>query len=228
MVFPALARQSHNVLSSQAHTPKAITKCMGIAPESRWTSPTRMLGTSASVLSLIASRKRLRHGNRNENVSKHVVSKGSVQPDAVNTVRVSVLGKGDRVPSGQVVAALEALEKTAATISPTHVEGKFELVFTSTLAGVPFIDGYMPNREVISFDYQKVRQMELDIETLPFLPSMQVIGEECNFDQDTKTISYRIRGKDKISTWNVFYADPEVFAARSNVTGLNIVRRIVE
>merc|ERR1711920_1214944 len=100
-----------------------------------------------------------------------------------------------------------------------------ELVFSSAIAWVPFVGGYMPNREIIHFRFEGARQMELLVDTLPFVPRMSIIGEDCAYDSATATISYRVRGKTASSTWRVLYADGEVLAAVSSVTGLNVARR---
>mmetsp|Transcript_122349 Transcript_122349/g.307681 ORF Transcript_122349/g.307681 Transcript_122349/m.307681 type:complete len:177 (-) Transcript_122349:122-652(-) len=167
---------------------------------------------------------------------------GDTYGDAADMVRQAANGKEAGIGPKDVIAAIEALDdSTSASASGGDVggssnrgrcvlrgdvEGTHELVFSSALAGVPLLEGYMPTREVMSFSFGTGGLMQLEVETLPFLPSIQIVGEDCTFNDHTATISYRIRGKSETSTWRVVYADGEVLAAVSSVTGLNIARRV--
>ena len=71
------------------------------------------------------------------------------------------------------------------------------------------------------------RRMELSIETLPLLPRMRVLGEELEWDEVAQTLTYTV-GKKPPSTWRILFVDRErgVIAARSSVTGLNVIHRV--
>mmetsp|Transcript_22366 Transcript_22366/g.26944 ORF Transcript_22366/g.26944 Transcript_22366/m.26944 type:complete len:106 (+) Transcript_22366:1-318(+) len=97
------------------------------------------------------------------------------------------------------------------------------------------LNGYMPNREIITFDFAKEKQqMSLIVETLPFLPTIDIYGDDLQWDEATSTIEYTVRRKhnnsstesNKKSTWKILYADQDIVAAKSSVTGLNVIRRI--
>ena len=70
--------------------------------------------------------------------------------------------------------------------------------------------------------------MSLAVETLPFIPSINIYGDELTWDADGSTLSYRIRSDQPkpLSTWRILYADAELVAARSSVTGLNVIKRV--
>ena len=52
-------------------------------------------------------------------------------------------------------------------ISAADLQGhRWELIFSSAAAKLPLLDGYMPNREVLTWDLERSR-LELEIETLP-------------------------------------------------------------
>ena len=76
------------------------------------------------------------------------------------------------VPASEVVAALELLERSPIrTAAAADLSGQHELIFSSAIANFPIVRGYMPNKEVITFDLD-ARQLTLLIATLPFLPEM--------------------------------------------------------
>ena len=76
------------------------------------------------------------------------------------------------VPASEVVAALELLERSPIrTAAAADLSGQHELIFSSAIANFPIVQGYMPNKEVITFDLD-ARQLTLLIATLPFLPEM--------------------------------------------------------
>ena len=128
---------------------------------------------------------------------------------------------------GQTAAAvLEALDalRSARPCPPTAASfrGTWELVFTSSIAAVPFLGGYMPNREILVWDLDR-GVLDLEIETLPPLPKIAITGERLSFS-DSQLI-YTVGDKPP-STWDVFHADGDVICADSSVTGANVIRRI--
>jgi hypothetical protein len=113
-----------------------------------------------------------------------------------------------------------------------YVAGTFELIFSSAVAQLPvvgsWLDGYLPNKETIQFDFEKGK-MTLNVDTLPFLPTLTIVGEDLTWQEDessSSTLSYKIQGKDKTSYWKILYADETVVVGKSSVTGLNVIRRI--
>jgi len=116
----------------------------------------------------------------------------------------------------------------------TALDGTFELIFSSAVANLPILGnlcgGYMPNKEIITFDLEK-KQMSLVVELLPFLPSIDIFGESLALDKDGATLEYVVQGNEQKppSQWKILYCDVsgEIIAARSSVTGLNVIRRIV-
>ena len=85
----------------------------------------------------------------------------------------------------------------------------------------------MPNRELLTWDLQ-ARQLQLQIETLPLLPRIRVVGEDLVFDAAAQTLTYRVGDKPP-SEWQLLMFDDAsggVLAARSSVTGLNVIRRL--
>ena len=113
----------------------------------------------------------------------------------------------------------------------------------------------MPTRETMDWDLE-AGEMRLAIETLPFLPTIDVKGTGLAFDAETATFRYQITKtetgpdgeqvevKKPESTWRVLYADDALFAADSskvstcgrragrsgglttNQTGLCLVKRL--
>ena len=132
------------------------------------------------------------------------------------------------VAAAQVLRVLEAVERRTLglPITEADLDGHFELIFASAAARLPLLDGYMPNREFLAWDFAAGR-LDLEIETLPFLPTIKVVGEGLTWDAATQTLSYTV-GKKPPSTWSILFMDDQagVVAARSSVTGLNLIRRL--
>jgi len=183
-----------------------------------------LAGVALSVLAPALTRARQRRRPSIRLAAQN--ARAGSSPEEV--VRMASLGASEGLKTKEVLAAMESLEEAPRPAKQAVVEGTYELVFTSALAGVPFLDGFMPTREILTFDFEQKREMSLVVETLPFLPPVTVIGEKCSFDEAAGLIKYTVKGKDKESVWRVIYADEDVLAARSNVTGLNIARRIRE
>jgi hypothetical protein len=155
------------------------------------------------------------------------------------------------IPAQQVIETLESLDTTTSTNNDDndnsmsrmmvlshqqdYVAGTFELIFSSAVAQLPvvgsWLDGYLPNKETIQFDFEQGK-MTLNVETLPFLPPLTIVGEDLTWQKEeglsSSTLSYKIQGKDTTSYWKILYADETVVAGKSSVTGLNVIRRIVE
>mmetsp|Transcript_22612 Transcript_22612/g.33472 ORF Transcript_22612/g.33472 Transcript_22612/m.33472 type:complete len:236 (-) Transcript_22612:92-799(-) len=144
------------------------------------------------------------------------------------------------ISSKDIILLLEDLAHQKSTVSQTAtqsfidrnlVEGKFELVFSSAVAGIPFfgkiLDGYMPNREIITFDFDS-KEMSLVVELLPFLPTIDIYGTGLKWAEENAVLEYTVKGKEKASPsqWDILFADDDVVAARSSVTGLNVIRRL--
>ena len=113
-------------------------------------------------------------------------------------------------------------------VEQKFVSGTFDLIFSSAVADLPIIggllDGYLPNRETIIFDFD-AGIMSLEVEILPFLPTIDILGENLSWDESLSTLSYNIKGKSSTSQWNILYSDEEVLAAKSSVTGLNVIKK---
>ena len=132
-------------------------------------------------------------------------------------------------PASSVLSALEEVESCPLGLPVVRgdlVGHQWELIFSSAAANVPFIDGYMPNREVLTWDLDANR-LELEIETLPLIPKISVVGEQLELDEGAQMLSYAVGQKPK-STWQLLFFEPTegVIAARSSKTGLNVIRRI--
>eukprot|EP00293_Proteomonas_sulcata_P008149 CAMPEP_0184307054 /NCGR_PEP_ID=MMETSP1049-20130417/15896_1 /TAXON_ID=77928 /ORGANISM="Proteomonas sulcata, Strain CCMP704" /LENGTH=142 /DNA_ID=CAMNT_0026619449 /DNA_START=194 /DNA_END=619 /DNA_ORIENTATION=+ len=120
-----------------------------------------------------------------------------------------------------VLSALENLEKEAPSvgkISDGDLAGEYELVFSSALVKIPIINGFMPNKEIITFDLE-LKRLSLVIETLPFLPAITIIGQDLQWDPEASRLTYKIQPKANSkprppSTWTVFYADEGVTSQR--------------
>jgi len=153
---------------------------------------------------------------------------------AADAVRKAGMEGGSSGLSGaEVLSALVALETSVQNreggLSPldaARVQGRYELIFSGWLANVPILDGYMPTRETLEFSFGSSGEMNLEVETLPFLPSIKIVGEDCALDAAAGRVSYTIRGKSERSTWTILFVDDDILAARSSVTGLNIARRL--
>jgi hypothetical protein len=158
-------------------------------------------------------------------------STSEIDPSAVReTLKACVLDRS--VGSEALVQLLESLERRSIDferISQGYVNGTFELIFSSAVAQLPIVgnmlDGYLPNKETIVFDFD-AGVMSLTVETLPFLPKIDIIGEGLDWDTQATTLSYIIQGKDKKSQWKILYADESIVAGKSSVTGLNVIRRL--
>ena len=74
------------------------------------------------------------------------------------------------------------------------------------------------------------RKLILQIELLPLLPTVDIVGNDLEWDGAMCTLTYQVKEGRMPSVWSVFYLDEAagVLAARSSVTGLNIIRRIQE
>lgn len=184
----------------------------------------------ASVFVAAFHGRRSRRRSTRNRVELHAAPQSSQDREVV---RRAGLEGSDSFPAAEVLEALTQMEAAAQvagggqeSIQEGMVEGRYVLVFSSVLIGIPFVDGFMPNREVLEFAFGPAGCMSLKVETLPFLPSLDIVGEDCAFDAASRTVSYRIRGKTETSIWSIIYVDKDVIAARSNVTGLNIARRL--
>ena len=130
-----------------------------------------------------------------------------------------------------VLLDLECSRVVAGSLEVSEISGVYELVFSSAVAELPLVGGllkgYLPNKELITFDFE-TSLMSLAVETLPFIPSINIYGDELTWDADGSTLSYRIRSNQPkpLSTWTILYADAELVAARSSVTGLNVIKRV--
>ena len=62
---------------------------------------------------------------------------------------------------------------------------------------------------------------------LRFLPRISIVGEGLAFDEAAQTLTYAIKDKPP-SQWRLLYLDRAagVMAARSSVTGLNVIKRV--
>jgi len=125
-----------------------------------------------------------------------------------------------------VAAESSGVAAVGVAATPADLGGTWELVFSSAAAKLPFVDGYMPNRELLEWDVS-CGQLRLTIETLPFLPPVRVTGEALQWDGAAQTLRYTVGQKPR-SEWRLLLLDREygVIAARSSVTGLNIIRRL--
>ena len=155
--------------------------------------------------------------------------KGDTPPADVEVLRRAA--QGERAPGAPSVPEVaEAMARLAeggpsAPVPRELVEGRFELVYSTLLRKLPLVDwGYMPTKEIMDWDLE-AEEMRLAIETLPFVPELNVLGAGLRYDETTSTLSYRVKEKPE-STWRVFYADAGLFAADSSKTGLCLVRRL--
>ena len=123
-----------------------------------------------------------------------------------------------------VVAALAVL-RAERPRPPTRDSfgGTWELVWNDKLAKVPVINGYMPNRETLTWDLD-AGLLDLRVKTLPFLPEIKIRGENLSYDDGV--LKYTVGDKKPPSTWDVFHAADGVVCAESSATGLNVIRRI--
>lgn len=137
------------------------------------------------------------------------------------------------VPPEDIISLLKRLDKDkqkgfGLKIEKKNVEGEFELIFSSAVADLPLIGGlvkgYMPNKELITFDFAE-KQMSLIVQTLPFVPSIDIFGDNLTWKEEG-ALEYTVRGKDSASRWDILYADETICAAKSSVTGFNVIKRI--
>ena len=123
-----------------------------------------------------------------------------------------------------VVAALAVL-RAERPRPPTRESfgGVWELVWNDKLAKVPVVNGYMPNRETLTWDLD-AGVLDLSVETLPFLPEVKIRGDGLTYSDGVLT--YTVGDKKPPSMWDVFHAADGVVCAESSATGLNVIRRI--
>ena len=148
------------------------------------------------------------------------------------------------VPAAAVLGALEKLEAasqraaeagqpqqwdTAVLFGSAEAPTCWELVFSSSVADLPLLGGllggYFPIRETLRWDLGRAA-LDLEIELLPFAPCLKVEGTDLTWDEAKGQLSYRVNEKPP-STWTLVFVDEAagVIAARSSVTGLNIIQR---
>ena len=152
-------------------------------------------------------------------------------PPAADVEVLRRAAQGERAPGAPSVPEVAEAMGRLAVAGPTApvprglVEGRFELVYSTLLRQLPLVDwGYMPTREVMDWDLEG-GEMRLSIETLPFLPQLDVLGKGLRYDEARSTLTYRVKEKPE-SSWRVFYADDGLFAAESSKTGLCLVKRL--
>ena len=148
-------------------------------------------------------------------------SKGDDVSGAINVI--NACARDRRAKPDDVVAALEVL-RAERPRPPTRDSfgGTWELVWNDKLAKVPVVNGYMPNRETLTWDLD-AGVLDLRVETLPFLPEIKIRGENLTYADGILT--YTVGDKNP-STWDVFHADGDVVCAVSSATGVNVIRRI--
>jgi len=185
----------------------------------------------------LRSMQRIRTTDRGTTVAA-ATKEDSVSHDELNldVLYNCVRGSGiQKSSSSDVIEFLRRLEEDRDGLQETNeipkefISGTFELIFSSSVSNLPLgigtlLDGYMPNKETIVFDLEAGR-MSLSVETLPFLPSIDIVGEKLSWEGSTNTLQYTVQGKDTISEWNIIYADDTVVAGKSSVTGYNVLRR---
>lgn len=162
-------------------------------------------------------------------------------PDDAAAAAADVVRACARERTGSAADVLSALGKLEARrVGPPADASLFgsadggvaawELVFASAVADLPLVggllNGYLPNRETLRWDLAGER-LDLEIELLPLAPCVQVEGSGLRWDSEAQTLTYAVKERPP-STWTVLYADPDagVLAARSSVTGLNIIKRV--
>ena len=128
-------------------------------------------------------------------------------------------------PAADVLTALKEVEinfRPAPQILPANGSSSSP----TAAAKLPLIDGYMPNKEVLNWDLEN-RQLDLEIETFKLLPNIKVVGKELSWDERAQTLTYTVEKKQP-SKWTLNFLDREngVIAARSSVTGLNVIQRL--
>jgi len=149
----------------------------------------------------------------------------AITSDAVETsiACINACARDRSAKPDDVVAALAVL-RAERPRPPTRDSfgGTWELVWNDKLAKVPVVNGYMPNRETLTWDLER-GELDLRVETLPFLPEIKIRGENLTYDDGA--LKYTVGDKPP-STWDVFHAADGVVCAESSATGLNVIRRI--
>ena len=149
----------------------------------------------------------------------------AVNSDAVDTAIacINACARDRSQKPDDVVAALEVLRaKRPRPPTRESFSGVWELVWNDKLAKVPVVNGYMPNRETLTWDLD-AGLLDLRVETLPFLPEIKIRGENLTYEDG---VLYYTVGDKPPSTWDVFHAADGVVCAESSATGLNVIRRI--
>mmetsp|Transcript_37795 Transcript_37795/g.52483 ORF Transcript_37795/g.52483 Transcript_37795/m.52483 type:complete len:209 (+) Transcript_37795:132-758(+) len=139
--------------------------------------------------------------------------------------------KGD---AKEVIKAMENLEEMHnEVIVPFEFNGRWELVFSSSIANVPFLNGFMPVKEIVTFS--KVNEpggfIRLDTDVLGIMSFSRLPGDVLEWDGAKEKLSFNLRSKDgeapsSVKSWTFFHAEGDVLAARSSGTGLNLLRRV--
>ena len=142
--------------------------------------------------------------------------------DAINLINQCA---NDRSAKPDDVVAALAVLRAERPRPPTRESfgGVWELVWNDKIAKVPMINGYMPNKEVLTWDLER-GVLELTVATLPLLPEIKICGENLTYEDGVLT--YNVGGDKPPSTWDVFHAEDGVVCAESSATGLNVIRRI--
>ena len=152
-------------------------------------------------------------------------SLAAVNSDAVerSIACINACARDRSAKPDDVVAALAVL-RAERPRPPTRDSfgGTWELVWNDKIAKVPLINGYMPNKEVLTWDLER-GELDLRVETLPFLPEIKIRGENLTYADGVLTYTV---GDKAPSTWDVFHADGDVVCAVSSATGVNVIRRI--
>eukprot|EP00232_Nephroselmis_pyriformis_P022554 CAMPEP_0182855724 /NCGR_PEP_ID=MMETSP0034_2-20130328/2017_1 /TAXON_ID=156128 /ORGANISM="Nephroselmis pyriformis, Strain CCMP717" /LENGTH=203 /DNA_ID=CAMNT_0024986729 /DNA_START=1 /DNA_END=612 /DNA_ORIENTATION=- len=132
-----------------------------------------------------------------------------------------------------VIAALDAMQEAAGQpVDKSLIEGKWELVFSSSIGKVPLVKGYMPVQEIITFEGLGAENgfIRLDTDVLFGLTMSMYPGDVFNWDAERAELEFNFRKREggepsALKSWAFFYGDGEVLAARSSGTGLNVLRR---
>ena len=159
------------------------------------------------------------------NARRRGISAASSTGDDASDARacINACARDRSAKPDDVVAALAVL-RAERPRPPTRESfgGVWELVWNDKLAKVPVVNGYMPNRETLTWDLD-AGVLDLRVETLPFLPEVKIRGENLTYEDGVLTYTV---GDKPPSTWDVFHADGDVVCAVSSATGVNVIRRI--
>ena len=194
------------------HTPAAIDVCEAMVLK-RWLLLSTVLLPGCTCL-LAPSARRIS------------TSLAAVDSDAVerSTACINACARDRSAKPDDVVAALEVLRaERPRPPSRDSFGGVWELVWNDKIAKVPLINGYMPNKELLTWDLER-GELDLRVETLPLLPEIKIRGENLTYEEDG-VLTYTV-GDKAPSTWDVFHADGDVVCAVSSATGVNVIRRI--